>query len=109
MDFTSHMSPRAILSLSLFVFLSSCSHTFLLPPSRPASTVQLLKVHPSNPRYFTDGTGSVNLISGTYTYQWFNPSSGSVVSTGTLTAAGGNRSFTDPFAGDAILYLKKLQ
>jgi Family of unknown function (DUF6298) len=50
---------------------------------------------------------SVNLLSGTYIYEWFNPGTGSVVFTGSITAVDGTRPFTAPFAGDAILYLKK--
>lgn len=48
---------------------------------------------------------TVNLISGTYAYEWFNPNSGTIVSTGTLTTEGGNQSFNSPFDGDAVLYI----
>lgn len=51
------------------------------------------------------GSFSVNLQAGTYNYEWFNPSSGSIAFTGTITASGGNLSFTPPFIGDAVLYL----
>ena len=52
------------------------------------------------------GSFSVNLQAGTYNYEWFNPSSGSIAFTGTITASGGNLSFTPPFIGDAVLYLR---
>jgi hypothetical protein len=53
------------------------------------------------------GPFTVNLVSGTYYYEWFNPASGTTDSTGFVMATGGNRSFNPPFDGDAVLYLKK--
>lgn len=50
---------------------------------------------------------TVNLVAGTYSYEWFNPSSGTAFSTGSITVAEGDTSFVAPFAGDAVLYLKK--
>lgn len=51
------------------------------------------------------GSFAVNLIPGDYDYEWFNPSSGSVVQTGTRVVSGGSESFTPPFSGDAVLYI----
>jgi len=48
---------------------------------------------------------NINLPSGKYNYEWFNPSTGSITQTGTFTWAGGNRSFTPPFSGEAVIYL----
>jgi hypothetical protein len=58
---------------------------------------------------YQPGSGAsftVNLTAGTYSYEWYNPSTGAVAATGFLTASGGNQSFTAPFSGDAVLYLK---
>src|SRR5262249_51188577 len=57
---------------------------------------------------YRPGTGNftVNLVAGTYTYEWFNPSTSSITETGSFTAASGNRSFHSPFTGQAALYLK---
>jgi hypothetical protein len=52
------------------------------------------------------GKFSVSLTAGTYAYEWFNRSRGSVVASGSLTAVGGIQAFTPPFTGDAVLYLK---
>jgi len=52
------------------------------------------------------GSFTVNLQAGTYNYEWFNPSTGAVAGTGSFTASSGSRSFTPPFSGDAVLYLK---
>jgi hypothetical protein len=49
---------------------------------------------------------TVHLGTGTYAYEWFNPTSGIVDSTGSITVAEGNRSFVPPFAGEAVLYLR---
>jgi hypothetical protein len=58
--------------------------------------------------YQPDSGGfSVNLAAGTYSAEWLNPANGQV-STTTLTAGDGWRSFTSPLGGsDALLYLKK--
>ena len=53
------------------------------------------------------GAFSVNLTSGTYAFEWFNPATGAIAATGFVTAAGGNQSLTPPFTGPAVLYLKK--
>jgi Family of unknown function (DUF6298)/Putative collagen-binding domain of a collagenase len=53
------------------------------------------------------GTFSVDLRSGTYQVEWFNPSSGQTLSGGTVSG-GGSHSFTPPFSGSAVLYLKVL-
>lgn len=57
---------------------------------------------------YQPGSGSftINLSPGTYSYEWFNPSSRRVTDQGTITASEGHRSFTPPFSGDAVLYLK---
>jgi hypothetical protein len=48
---------------------------------------------------------SVNLTAGLYYYEWFNPVSGTVASTGSAATQGGVELFTVPFAGDAVLFL----
>jgi hypothetical protein len=49
----------------------------------------------------------VNLAAAAYTYEWFNPSTGSISGKGTTTVPGGIRSFTPPFSGYGVLYLRK--
>ncbi|MDP3089753.1 MAG: LamG-like jellyroll fold domain-containing protein, partial [Nitrospira sp.] len=51
------------------------------------------------------GSFSVDLTSGTYTYEWFNPTTGAVAATGSVGAPGGPQAFTPPFSGPAVLYL----
>jgi hypothetical protein len=57
---------------------------------------------------YQPGTGefSVNLTVGNYAFEWFDPTKGSVASTGSIKAAGGNQTFAPPFSGPAVLYLK---
>ena len=50
---------------------------------------------------------TVSLISGTYYYEWFDPKSGKVVSQGSIVVDEGETSFTAPFGGDAVLYLRR--
>jgi len=51
----------------------------------------------------------VELIAGTYRYEWFNPAKGQITGSGNVQAAGGGQQFKAPFAGDAVLYLKVLK
>jgi len=45
------------------------------------------------------------LKAGKYKYEWFNPSDGTIVSTGAIEAKDGSQSFEAPFKGDAVLFL----
>lgn len=56
---------------------------------------------------FQPGSGllTVNLVQGSYDYEWFNPATSLVVETGTFSAGDGTRQFTPPFNGAAVLYL----
>jgi len=49
---------------------------------------------------------TVTLAAGTYDYEWLNVVA-NTTSTGSVTAAGGAQSFTAPFSGTAVLYLKR--
>ena len=51
------------------------------------------------------GSFTVDLPAGTYAFEWFDPTEGFVVQTGSITSSGGNQSFFTPFSGDAVLYL----
>lgn len=51
------------------------------------------------------GSFTVDLVARDYSYEWFNPDTGSVSETGDISASGGSQSFTPPFSGDAVLYL----
>lgn len=50
---------------------------------------------------------TLNIIAGTYSYEWYNPSLGEVADAGFITVKGGNQSFTAPFSGDSVLWLHK--
>ncbi|MBA5866205.1 MAG: hypothetical protein GDA67_05840 [Nitrospira sp. CR1.3] len=52
------------------------------------------------------GAFSVNLAGNSYAYEWFNPNTGAIATTGTVGASGGSQTFTPPFQGPAVLYLK---
>jgi hypothetical protein len=54
----------------------------------------------------SSGSFTVNLLSGTYQYEWLDPSQNRTTRTGRLTASGGPRFFRSPIRGDAVLYLR---
>jgi hypothetical protein len=53
-----------------------------------------------------DGAFTVELTPGTYAVEWFDPKAGKA-SAAADTKGGGKQSFTPPFNGDAVLYLKR--
>jgi hypothetical protein len=48
------------------------------------------------------GPIAVNLLAGTYAYEWFNPASNRVVRRGTLSVTSGRKSFTPPWGWRTI-------
>jgi hypothetical protein len=63
---------------------------------------EYLVYHPGGGKSFT-----VTLKEGDYAFEWFNPTAGEIADTGTFTATAGSRSFTAPFDGDAVLYVRR--
>lgn len=63
---------------------------------------EYLVYNPGKSKSFT-----VNLLSGIYDFEWFNPTSGTVVDKGNFQVTDSSRSFSAPFNGDALLYIKK--
>jgi hypothetical protein len=63
---------------------------------------EYLAYNPSPARSFT-----VTLTEGTYAFEWFNPTTGTVTETGSFTSTAGSRTVTAPFDGDAVLYLRR--
>jgi hypothetical protein len=51
------------------------------------------------------GQFTVNLVAGTYHYEWLDPSTNLVTSSGGLSASNGSHAFRPAFREDAILYL----
>jgi hypothetical protein len=54
--------------------------------------------------YSPSGSFTLTTVAGTYTYEWFNPSTHQVVSTGSITV-GSSQAFSSSFGGDAVLWL----
>jgi len=50
---------------------------------------------------------TLQALAGTYSFEWFNPTTGAVAQTGTIALAGGSQQFTPPFSGDAVLLLSR--
>ena len=52
------------------------------------------------------GSFTLDVQAGNYDYEWFNTRTAAIVSTGSINTSGGTHSFTPPFEGDAVLYLR---
>ncbi len=55
---------------------------------------------------FVGQTITVQTVAGTYTYEWFNPSTHALVLTGTITV-GTSANFNASFSGDSVLWIHK--
>lgn len=55
----------------------------------------------------SDTAFTVNLLTGRYNYEWFNPTTGLVAEKGKIKAQDREKEFKAPFKGDAVLYLKR--
>jgi hypothetical protein len=79
----------------------------MLPSISVSSTGFALAKEGSEYLVYAPGGGSFNvdLQSGNYFYEWFNPNTATLVNTGCVKASGGSQSFSPPFLGDAVLYL----
>ena len=80
------MMPRTDLSSTGYALIS------------PASEYLVYQPH--------DGPFTVSLENGSYTYEWFDPASRKTYPEGSVTVVDGETSFTAPFTGDAVLYLR---
>jgi hypothetical protein len=51
------------------------------------------------------GHFTVNLGAGTYRYEWLNPVTNLITSSGVLSVTGGDHTFSPAYSGDSVLYL----
>jgi hypothetical protein len=81
-----------------------------MPPNGALSTTGFCLADPgSQYLVFSPSSGSsfqLTTSAGTYTYEWFNPTTHAVSQTGAVTV-GSSYTFTVPFSGDSVLWLHK--
>ncbi len=77
-----------------------------MTPQDSLSSSGFCLANPGSQYLVYSGSNSFTLttVPGTYTFEWFNPSTHSVVQTGSVTVTT-NITFTAPFSGDAVLWL----
>jgi hypothetical protein len=80
-----------------------------VPSSNLSSTRDCLAYPGHQYLVYQSGEGGFSLTveAGTYALEWFNPGTGAVAQTGTLTVGAETHSFTPPFSGNAVLFLSK--
>jgi len=98
--------PRKAMGYAL-VYAHKVDLAAALPDETVASTGYCLAEPGMTYLVYQPGSGAftVDLQPGEYDYEWFDPTTGTVAGTGSLRAPGGDRSFTPPFGGDAVLHL----
>ena len=92
------MTPRHDLVVGGGFCLASPGAQYLVFQASPKGRVDRIL------KWFVGNTFELNSVPGTYAYEWFDPSTHSVIETGTITLAR-RHAFTAPFAGDAVLWL----
>jgi hypothetical protein len=77
-----------------------------MTPRDSLSSSGFCLANPGSQYLVYSGSNSFTLttVPGTYTFEWFNPSTHSVVQTGSVTVTT-SKTFTAPFSGDAVLWL----
>jgi hypothetical protein len=110
-DWFSEVDSRVMADTSKYAGKMDLSSAIPTDSPRDCSTTYCLKnigkeylIYQPLPGLFT-----VNLIPGSYQYEWFNPQTGKVHRAGSIFSSGGNQRFIPPFSGQAVLYLKKRQ
>jgi len=90
------------------VFADRMDLTAMTPRVELASTGYCLAAPGSEYIVYQPDSGefTVELAAGTYSYEWFNPVTGTRTAGGALVSEGGSKSFSAPFAADAVLYMK---
>jgi hypothetical protein len=83
-----------------------------LPNMKPQDSLSTTRYCLANPgsQYLVFSTSSsftLMTAAGSYTFEWFNPSTHAIVQTGTVTVVGTSQNFTAPFSGDSVLWLHK--
>lgn len=79
-----------------------------LIPEQSLSTSGFCLANPGS-QYLVFGTSNsftLTAVPGTYTFEWFNPSTHAIIQTGIATV-GGSQTFTAPFSGQSVLWLHK--
>ncbi len=90
----------------ILVFANSKIDLLNMTPQDSLSTSGFCLANPGSEYlvFTTGGAFTLTTVTGTYTFEWFNPSTHSVVSTSSITV-GTSQSFTPPFGSDAVLWL----
>lgn len=89
-------------------YANKMSLAAMIPRGDLASTQYALAAPGCEYLVYQPGSGdfTVDLAARRYHVEWFNPATRVTSSGGSVTSVGERRSFTPPFGGDAVLYLK---
>ena len=53
------------------------------------------------------GAFTLAVVAGTYGYEWYDPSTGALASSGSIAVGSETHTFSPPFSGDAVLFLSR--
>src|SRR5262249_19329637 len=53
----------------------------------------------------SSGAFTLTMAAGTYAFEWYDPTAGTIAATGSVDVGDGDHTFTPPFSGDAVLLL----
>jgi hypothetical protein len=102
------MTPHADLLVEGGFCLANPGREYLVfAPGSTQGSSRLARAYDRVTSVFFGRSFSLKAVPGTYRYEWFNPSIHRIEASGSLTVADGGHSFTAPFHGAAVLWLRK--
>ena len=90
---------------------TSFSDLSKMRPSSDLSSTQYALANPGSEYLVVQpesGAFTVEMQPGAYNYEWFDPSTASIMDMGVVSLLAGGNTFTPPFSGSAVLYLKSV-
>jgi hypothetical protein len=102
-----NMTPHGGLVAGGGFCLASPGHEYLVFTPWSAQGSFLSRAIDKISRPFFNKSFTLTVIPGTYRYEWFNPSTHRIEQAGKVTLSGTSHTFTVPFRGAAVLWLRK--
>jgi hypothetical protein len=92
---------------STLTYANRMSLVAMTPQPNLSSTQYCLAIPGSEYLVYQPSSGAfaLDLLAGTYEYEWLDPSTNKIAASGSVSVSGGKRSLAPPFNGDAVLYL----
>lgn len=102
-----HMTPHADLVAGGGFCLANPGHEYLVFVPAASEGSRIARELDRVTSLIFNRSVTLSMVSGTYRYEWFDPASHRNQSTGVVRIDGSRQSFTAPFGGAAVLWLRR--